>query len=88
MAKFILCEVASYNGRPIKMEDIHIVAINVDCIEALHQDIIKVDMGEGCIKDRIGMEVCSTSLKNEADGRLIIMMDYKQFFNQVNNENT
>lgn len=86
MAKFIVCEVALHQGGVIKMEDMRIVAMNVDCIEVLHQDIFKVENGSGDITERVGLEVCSTRLKGETDGRLVIMMDFNKFFKEMNDE--
>lgn len=86
MASFFVCEVAPLLGKHIKYEDMRIVAINVDCIDAVHQDIFKVEYGDGSIKERVGLEVCSSNLKRETDGKLVIMMDYDKFLKEVNNE--
>ena len=86
MAKFIVCEAASLRGKHILFEDMRIVAINVDCIDALHQDIFNVEYGDGSCKEQVGLEVCSSRMKSEVDGRLIMMMDYEKFLKEVNNE--
>ena len=86
MAKFIVCEVGPLKGKRIMYEDMRIVAINVDCIDALHQDIFMVENGDGSVAECVGLEVCSSSLNHEEDGRLVIMMTYDKFLKEVNNE--
>ena len=53
MAKFIVCEVAPLRGNCLKMEDMRIVALNVDCIDAVHQDIFMVKNGCDILEERI-----------------------------------
>ncbi len=86
MAKFIVCEVAPLKGKHIMYEDMRIVAINIDSIDALHQDIFEVENGDGSVVECVGLEVCSSNLKQEVDGKLVIMMNYDKFFKEVNNE--
>ena len=86
MAKFIVCEAASLRGKHILFEDMRIVAINVDCIDALRQDIFCVEYEDGSIKEQVGLEMCSSNLKNEVDGKLIIKMDFEKFMKEVNDE--
>lgn len=86
MAKFIVCEAAPLKGKHIHFEDMSVVAINVDCIDALRQDIFCVEYEDGSIKEQVGLEVCSSSLKSEVDGRLVMMMDFENFIKEVNNE--
>ena len=86
MAKFIVCEVAPLKGKRIMYEDMRIVAINIDSIDALHQDIFEVENGDGSVVECVGLEVCSSNLKHEVDGKLVIMMNYDKFFKEVNNE--
>lgn len=83
MAKFIVCEVAPMQGSRIMMEDMRIVALNLDSIDVLHQDIFKVENGDGSLSDRVGMEVFSSKLKGQVDGRLIIMSDYDSFMKEI-----
>lgn len=87
MAKFIVCEVAPLRGNCLKMEDMRIVALNVDCIDAVHQDIFMVKNGCDILEERIGLEVFPSKLKGDLEGRPIIMMDYCKFLKEVNNEN-
>ena len=86
MAKFIVCEVAPLKGKHIMYEDMRIVAINIDSTDALHQDIFEVENGDGSVVECVGLEVCSSNLKQEVDGKLVIMMNYDKFFKEVNNE--
>lgn len=86
MAKFIVCEVAPLKGKHIMYEDMRIVAINIDSIDALHQDIFEVENGDSSVVECVGLEVCSSNLKHEVDGKLVIMMNYDKFFKEVNNE--
>lgn len=86
MAKFIVCEVAPMKGKRIMYEDMRIVAINIDSIDALHQDIFEVENGDGSVVECVGLEVCSSNLKHEVDGKLVIMMNYDKFLKEVNNE--
>ena len=86
MAKFIVCEVAPLKGKRIMYEDMRIVAINIDSIDALHQDIFEVENGDGSVAECVGLEVCSSNLKGGADGNLVIMMDYGTFLKEVNHE--
>lgn len=86
MAKFIVCEAAPLKGKHIHYEDMSIVAINVDCIDAVQQDIFSVEYEDGCTREQVGLEVCSSSLKSEVDGRLVMMMDFENFIKEVNNE--
>ena len=86
MAKFIVCEVAPLKGKHIMYEDMRIVAINIDSIDALHQDIFEVENGDGSVVECVGLEVCSSNLKHEVDGKLVIMMNYDKLFKEVNNE--
>ena len=86
MAKFIVCEVAPLKGKRIMYEDMRIVAINIDSIDALHQDIFEVENGDGSVAECVGLEVCSSNLKHEVDGNIVIMMTYDKFLKEVNNE--
>lgn len=86
MAKFIVCEAAPLKGKHIHYEDMSIVAINVDCIDALQQDIFTVEYEDGSTREQVGLEVCSSCLKSEVDGRLVMMMDFENFIKEVNNE--
>lgn len=83
MAKFIVCEVAPMVGSRIMMEDMRTVALNLDSIDVLHQDTFKVENGDGSLSERVGMEVFSTKLKGQVDGRLIIMSDYDSFMKEI-----
>lgn len=83
MAKFFVCEVAPMQGSRIMMEDMRIVALNLDSIDVLHQDIFKVENGDGSLSERVGMEVFSSKLKGQVDGRLIIMSDYDSFMKEI-----
>lgn len=86
MAKFIVCEAAPLKRKHIHFEDMSIVAINVDCIDAVQQDIFSVEYEDGSTREQVGLEVCSSSLKSEVDGRLVMMMDFEKFIKEVNNE--
>ena len=86
MAKFIVCEVVPSTGGRISMDDKRTVALNVDIIDGLHQDIFQVENGDGSIRERIGLEVLSSRLKDETDGRLVILSDYDSFIKKISNE--
>ena len=84
MAKYIVCEVAPVYEGIVRFEDMKILALNFDHIDAVHQDVFMVEMGNGNKEERLGLEIIGSNLRTLFGGRLVVFKTYDELLKELN----